>query len=89
MREVLLRLFGWLLGEAPVNQRKFVFAARLEMMLFALEALNLWQSTGKGRTTITEILVGAMVTVALITIGGNAVEWGTKAVTAKRTGNQP
>lgn len=89
MREVALKLFAWLMGEAPEGQRKFVFSARLELMLFLLQALNLWKVTGEGRADNTEILVGAMVTVALITIGGNAVEWGTRAVKANRAGTQP
>jgi hypothetical protein len=84
--QFLTRLFAWLLGEAPEGQRKFVFAARLELMFFAGEIVNLVTQAPEQAATNTETIVGAMVTTALIAIGGNAWEWGSKAFQAKRTG---
>ncbi len=80
------QLFAWLLGEAPEGQRKFVFTARLELMLFVSEIVNLVTQPAAEAAKNTDLIVGAMVTIALIAVGGNAWEHGTTAYKVKKGG---
>ena len=78
MSKAITRFFAWLSGEAPEGQRKLVFCTRLELMLFALMLL-------KPSPEIGGDLVGAMVTTCIVGVGGNGVEWVSKAFSGKKT----
>ena len=74
--------FRWLMGEAPEGQRKLVFGARAEAMLFVALIISLVINVPDKE--IINVIVDAMVTFGAITIGGNGVEWVSKAYSGKR-----
>jgi hypothetical protein len=80
MTNAIKRFFAWVSGEAPEGQRKLVFCTRLELMLFALMLLKPTPEIG------TE-LVSAMVTTGIVGVGGNGIEWASKAFSGKKNGN--
>ena len=73
--------FKWLMGEAPEGQRKLVFGARVEIMLFAALLVALFRTPVSGE--IVDTLVGAMVAIGITTVGGNSIEWASKSFSGK------
>lgn len=74
--------FRWLMGEAPEGQRKLVFGARAEAMLFV--ALLISMVVNVPDKEIINVIVDAMVAFGAITIGGNGIEWVSKAYSGKK-----
>lgn len=74
--------FKWLMGEAPEGQRKLVFGARAEAMLFLALMISLVINVPDKE--IINVIVDAMVAFGAITIGGNGIEWVSKAYSGKK-----
>jgi hypothetical protein len=74
--------FRWLMGEAPEGQRKLVFGARAEAMLFLALMISLVINVPDKE--IINVIVDAMVAFGAITIGGNGIEWVSKAYSGKK-----
>lgn len=83
LAQALATFFKWIMGEAPEGQRKLVFGARVEIMLFVGLLVALFG--GKVEGDIVDTLVGAMVAVAFATIGGNGIEWAAKSFSGKQS----